>query len=339
MLFQKRFVDRHKMIKKNVVIPNNTQHKDVSSQQRIFRYTLLHMVIGILGFGEIGKALHAILSNQSTLTLKCWDKNADILPHQEPLSTMIPSCDVLFVCVPTWLVRSALQEIHRFLKPEAILVSLSKGFEKETCARVDKLFTNICQADHAFVFLGGPMIAEELIAGTKSRAIASSLHTEALNTVVSFFSHTNLTVESSDDLEGVITAASLKNIYALGIGIGDGLNIGSNGHGVLISKAIREMMHIVVAHGGRAESALGLAGLADLVATAQSPNSTNYTTGVRFARGQPPLRGSEAINTIPCIATTMKDMLDDLPLLKAIHAIVIDHADAATSIESILSTP
>ena len=297
------------------------------------------MVVGILGFGEIGKALHAVLQNQPNITLKCWDKNADILPHQEPLATMIPGCDILFVCVPTWLIRSALQEIHHFLKPEAILVSVSKGFEKETCTRVDKLFTNICQSDHPFVFLGGPMIAEELIAGTKSRAIVSSTSPEALNTVFTLFEHSILTVETSDDLEGIVTAASLKNIYALGIGIGDGLNIGSNGHGVLISKAIREMMHIVVAHGGRAESALGLAGLADLVATAQSPNSTNYTTGVRFARGLPPLHGSEAMNTIPCIATTMKDMLDDLPLLKAIHNIVTNSADAAKNIEAILSTP
>lgn len=297
------------------------------------------MIVGILGFGEIGKALHAVLSNQPTITLKCWDKNADILPHQEPLATMIPNCDVLFICVPTWLVRSALQAIHRLLKPNTILVSVSKGFEKETCTRVDKLFTAICQADHAFVFLGGPMIAEELIAGTKSRAVASSAHPEALRAVASLFAHTNLAVESSDDLEGVVTAASLKNIYALGIGIGDGLNIGSNGHGILIAKAIKEMMRIVVANGGQAESALGLAGLADLVATAQSPNSTNYTTGVRLARGQPPSRGSEAINTIPCIVTTVKDILDDLPLLKAIHSVVVDHTDAAASIDAILSTP
>lgn len=321
------------------MMDNNTQNEGVSSQQRVFRYTLLYMIVGVLGFGEIGKAIHAVLKNQPNTTLKCWDKNADIVPNQEPLATMVPSCDVLFVCVPTWLVRSALQEIHRFLKPEAILVSVSKGFEKETCTRVDKLFATIPQSDHAFVFLGGPMIAEELLAGTKSRAVAASTHFEALNTIVALFEHSTLFVEASDDLEGVVTAASLKNIYALGIGIGDGLNIGSNGHGILMSKAIQEMMHIVVAHGGRAESALGLAGLADLVATAQSPNSTNYTTGIRLARGQPPLHGSEAINTIPCIATTMKDLLDDLPLLKAIHAIVVNHANAAISINAILSTP
>jgi glycerol-3-phosphate dehydrogenase (NAD(P)+) len=297
------------------------------------------MTIGILGFGEMGKALNAVLASNTDIARKCWDKNADILPQQEPLTTMIPSCDVLFVCVPTWLVRSALQEVHHLLKPEAILVSLSKGFEKETCTRVDKLFATVCQADHAFVFLGGPMIAEELVAGTKSTAIATSTHPESLAAIAKLFENTTLSVEINDDVEGIITAASLKNIYALGIGIGDGLNIGSNGHGILIAKAAREMMHLVVAHGGRAESALGLAGLADLVATAQSPNSTNYTTGIRLARNQPPLRGSEAMNTIPCIATTMIDILDDLPFLKAIHDIVVKHAPASESLAAILSTP
>ncbi len=293
------------------------------------------ITIGILGFGEIGKALHHILSAQKELVIDAWDKNADILPNQRPLSEFVPICDVIFVCVPTWLIRSALHSIHRLLKDEAILVSLSKGFEKETCTRVDHLFGNFC-VDHPLVFIGGPMIAEELIASTPSQGIASSLNPEALSTVVKLFEGSTLTIESSDDFEGVVTAASLKNVYALGIGIGDGLNLGSNGHGILVSMAVQEMMHIVVANGGRAESALGLAGLADLVATTQSPNSTNYTTGIRFARGLPPLRGSEALNTIPCIITSMKDLLDDMPLLKALHAIVVDGKDPTATMKAVL---
>jgi len=302
------------------------------------RYTSQYMnTVGILGYGEIGKAIHTVLLQNSTLTIHCWDKNIDILPNQKPLKEIIPTCDVLFVCIPTWLLRSALREIERLLNPETILVSLSKGFEKETCTRIDALFQNVAKINNPLVFLGGPMIAEEIIAGTRTIAVAASNNESARNTVGALFSGTTVSVETSDDFEGVITAASLKNIYALGLGISDAFNLGANAHGILITQALREMMHVVVSHGGRAESALGVAGLADLIATAQSPNSTNYTTGIRFARGLAPLRGSEALNTLPCITKTMGSVIADLPFLSAIEAIVLHKADPEKTIKTLIS--
>lgn len=293
--------------------------------------------VGILGYGEIGRAIDVVLSKNTNITIVRWDKNIDILPNQPALSAMIPVCDVLFVCIPTWLVRSALQGIHDLLKPETIVVSVSKGFEKESCTRVDDLFRAIIGDTNPVVFLGGPMIAEELIAGSQTKAIAASSDERARTMMQELFAGTAIGLETSDDFEGVITSASLKNIYALGLGICDALNLGANVHGVFLAQSAREMMHVVVSHGGRGETALGLAGLADLVATSQSPNSTNYTTGVRFARGLEPLRGSEALNTLPCVVKTMTNVIADLPFLRAIHAIVIDGAEARSTMLKLLA--
>lgn len=293
--------------------------------------------VGILGYGEIGKAIHAVLSQNSVLTIHCWDKNIDIIPNQKPLKEIIPLCDVIFICIPTWLLRSALREIEPLLKPTTILVSMSKGFEKETCTRIDALFQDVAKLHNPLVFLGGPMIAEEVVTGTRTRAVAASNSESARNTIETLFSGTTVSIETSDDFEGVITAASLKNIYALGLGIADAFNLGANAHGVLITQALREMMHVVVTHGGRAESALGVSGLADLIATAQSPNSTNYTTGIRFARGLPPLRGSEALNTLPCITKTMSAVIADLPFLRTIESIVLHKANPEESMKTLIS--
>lgn len=279
--------------------------------------------IVILGYGEIGKALHGILLPQPNLTISCWDKNSDILPHQSTLANIIPTCDVLFACVPTWTTRSALQEIRSFLNPRTIVVSLSKGFEKETCQRVDTLFPQNLPNHNPFVFLGGSMIAEEIVAGLAAIGVAASESKEASQTVASLFKNTSLVVSQSKDLTGVVLAASCKNIYALGLGICDGLNMGSNIHGALVSQAAQEMMNIISKIGGISETALGPAGLGDLVATSQSVNSTNYTTGIRFAQGLAPTRGSEALNTIPCIVKIPNINLKELPFLKAIYNIVV----------------
>lgn len=297
----------------------------------------MQRTIGILGFGEIGKAIHHVLTANTELTLQCWDKNVDIIRHQLPLESFVPTCDVIFLCVPTWLIRSATQSIRNFLKPGTIIVSVSKGFEKETCTRVDHLLIELLDKKmNPFVFIAGPMIAEELMTSTPTHAMVVSNDKHAQEIIMDLFAPTTLTMSPSDDLEGIITAASLKNIYALGLGIGDAVNLGANAHGVLITQAIREMMLIISAQGGDAMSAITVAGIGDLVATAQSPNSTNYTTGVRLARGEAPLRGGEAVNTLPCIAHMMKNEWEHLPFMQAINEIVLNKANPTEKISQVI---
>ncbi len=282
----------------------------------------------ILGYGEFGKAIHHLLLPQTDVTVTCWDKNSDIIPEQHPLQTIIPTCDVLFVCVPTWTTRSALQSIHPFLNPKTIVVSPSKGFEKETCRRVDTLFPQNLPNHNPFVFLGGPMIAEEILAGLPAIGVAASTSVDARSVVATLFDRTPLVVCQTDDLAGAVLAAALKNIYALGLGICDGLQMGSNIHGALVAQATREMMHMIETIGGNPQTAFGPAGLGDLVATAQSANSTNYTTGTRFAQNLKPVRGSEALNTIPCIVNIPGVVLADIPFLRSIYGVVVEKSPA-----------
>lgn len=289
----------------------------------------------VLGYGEFGKAIHHLLLPQTDITVTCWDKNSDIIPEQHTLQSIIPTCDVLFICVPTWTSRSALQSVRPFLKPSTIVVSPSKGFEKETCHRVDTLFPQNLPNHNPFVFLGGPMIAEEISAGLAAVGIAASTSADARNTVARLFENTPLVVCQTDDISGAVLAAALKNIYALGLGICDGLNMGSNIHGALVSQAAQEMMHMMKTVGGSPNTALGPAGLGDLVATAQSANSTNYTTGIRFAQGLKPVRGSEALNTIPCIVNIPGIVLSELPFLQTVYQTVVERKPAK---EAMLST-
>ncbi len=290
----------------------------------------------ILGYGEIGKAIHHLLLPQENLTISCWDKNGDILPHQSTLANILPTCDILFVCVPTWTVRSALQGIRQYLTPKTIIVSPSKGFEKETCNRVDTLFPQNLPLNNPFVFLGGPMIAEEILANQAAIGVAASISADARQTVALLFQTTSLVIHQTDDVAGAVITAACKNIYALGLGICDGLSMGSNIHGALVSQAAQEMMALSSLVGGNAMTALGPAGLGDLVATAQSANSTNYTTGIRFAQGLKPLRGSEAMNTIPCLINIPNLSLDSVPFLQAIHNIVVMKIDPKQEMLNVL---
>lgn len=172
------------------------------------------------------------------------------------------------------------------------------------------------------------MIAEEILAGLPAIGVAASTSVDARSVVATLFDRTPLVVCQTDDLAGAVLAAALKNIYALGLGICDGLQMGSNIHGALVAQATREMMHMIETIGGNPQTAFGPAGLGDLVATAQSANSTNYTTGTRFAQNLKPVRGSEALNTIPCIVNIPGVVLADIPFLRSIYGVVVEKSPA-----------
>jgi len=66
----------------------------------------------------------------------------------------------------------------------------------------------------------------------------------------------------------------LKNIYALLLGMADGLGTTDNRKGYLTAKATNEMADIIEILGAKKETAFSVAGLGDLVATGFSECST-----------------------------------------------------------------
>ena len=93
-------------------------------------------------------------------------------------------------------------------------------------------------------------------------------------------------VEISNDLIGVEVGGVLKNIYALGFGLLDGLNHGSpNLKAAFVTMALREMKEIAGAMGAKKETMEGLAGLGDLGTTGFSSDSHNRKLGESLAQG------------------------------------------------------
>jgi glycerol-3-phosphate dehydrogenase (NAD(P)+) len=84
---------------------------------------------------------------------------------------------------------------------------------------------------------------------------------------------------------GAELAGAFKNIIALGTGMLDGMNMGKNVQAMLITRGLREMIYIGKAMGADSRAFLGTAGIGDLIATATSPKSRNYSVGYRMGKG------------------------------------------------------
>lgn len=288
--------------------------------------------IAIIGYGELGMAIHRSLKNKKDLIVDVWDKKS----QKEKLEGVVLSAKVIFMCVPSWCLREALMAIEEYLSEEALVICLSKGIEANTSKTVDVVLEEVFGLKRAYAVLSGPMLAEELMDGKNGFGVLASRSKKAFPVVSDIFSETNLKIEYSNDLRGVALCGVLKNIYALGLGICDGLNLGSNTKGKLTIEAISEMVEIIDLLGGKKESALNTAGAADLITTAFSNFSRNREVGEILAKTGVCCLESEGYKSTSALINILGKKSSKFPFLTAIKLIILDNADPAGSFSDLL---
>jgi glycerol-3-phosphate dehydrogenase (NAD(P)+) len=137
------------------------------------------------------------------------------------------------------------------------------------------------------------------------------------------FAGTRLRIETSDDVPGVVWSAILKNVYAIGLGMTEGLGWGANARGWFVAKAVEEAGGILEDLGGRRETFHGTAGVGDMVATGFSPHSKNRTLGEHWAKTGKAPHESEGQISLPQLLQTLGRRASKYPVLMALKATLI----------------
>ena len=221
--------------------------------------------------------------------------------------------------------------------PDVPILSVSKGFLESRGGRMDRIDHVVAEAigrPLRFVHAAGPAKAMEIargvltwmfFAGNDAPHCKEALMDEALQ------------IETSKDLAGAEICSALKNAYATGLGIWDGL-VGKDAHNAraaCFTQAICEMAHLVAVGGGNRETVFGAAGLGDLHVTAAG--GRNRAFGERIGAGKKAQAVADEMRTAgeltegyAAIQTAWQFAREhdvgDLPLLKALHAVVWDDA-------------
>jgi glycerol-3-phosphate dehydrogenase (NAD(P)+) len=287
------------------------------------------MKVAIIGAGEIGQAIAHVISSYSAADIILWDKDESKIPDQPDLKDLVPTADTVFMCIPSWAMRAGLTEIKEAnLNPRAFIISIAKGVERETNQTRDQVIDEAVP-NQIFAVLGGPLLAEEITAdmagmgvlATGSQSLADSAHT--------LFSQSRVKLEDSADVRGVAVAGVLKNVYALGLGMVAGLNLGHNFRGWFVRQALSEMRQAIMALGGQGETAYGSAGAGDLIATGFSSDSSNYQTGKDLAEQGSTEKKSEGYVSLPQVLELLGDTANKLKLMQAVKEVVIENKSPA----------
>ncbi len=289
----------------------------------------------ILGAGEIGIAIGKVLEEKDH-SIQLWDKDPKRVPDQESLESIIPSADVIFLCIPSFAIRPAVSELTELLAPDTIVVCLAKSIEADTKLSMDEVLVDILPEGQPIVVLAGPLLGEELESGAGGIAVVASRSDSARAAISELFSGTSVAIETTEDVHGAALCGVVKNIYAMGVGAAHGLSWGDNKKGWLAGKSMCEMLFIVHKLGGRKETVCGASGFGDFIATGFSDFSGHHAFGVQLAQGVDCERNKEGCRALPSILEMLGSDTRELPLLLALNRSIIQGEPINEALESIL---
>ncbi len=241
--------------------------------------------IAIIGFGKLGKSLANILRvKENSLEIAAWDVVATGDPRQkQTCEEAVKNASVVFFVVPSAFFGESVNNAAPHVSNKSVVVSCTKGLDgKSGLLPISILEKSLPKNTNAV--LSGPMLSEELESNLPTKATLSSRKTKELERVREIFRNTSLELEICGDPVGVSWWGILKNIYALGFGLSDGLGLGSNFRSCLALQAVKEIQLIVKSQKGKTESVFSYAGLSDFLATGFSSKSRNYSYGFNFLK-------------------------------------------------------
>jgi glycerol-3-phosphate dehydrogenase (NAD(P)+) len=189
----------------------------------------------------------------------------------------------------------------------------------------------------------GPSHAEEVARQLPTAVVLSGGEAPRAARVQGALSTNWLRIYTNDDQIGTEYAAALKNILAIAAGMCDGLGLGDNTKGALLTRGLAEISRLGVALGGRAETFYGLSGVGDVITTCLSHHSRNRALGERVAKGESLAAALAAIDqTVEGVATvrTTVALAEEngikMPISRQVLAVLDEAKDPSHAIDELM---
>jgi glycerol-3-phosphate dehydrogenase (NAD(P)+) len=197
------------------------------------------------------------------------------------------SSGIVIFAVPIQALREVVKIFARSLDGK-VIVNAGKGLERNSlCRPTQVIVEELALESDAVCALSGPNLAAEIVAGQPAATVVAARDSTACEVVRIALMSPQFRVYTSRDIIGVEMGGALKNIIAIGAGIGDGLGAGDNAKAAFLTRGIAEIARLGIACGAEPLTFAGLSGIGDLIATCASPLSRNNRVGRELARGRP----------------------------------------------------
>ena len=210
----------------------------------------------------------------------------------------LAGADMVVCAAPSFAVRATGRKLAPYLRSDSILVSVSKGLERETNLRMSEVLQEETSCICKVVALSGPSHAEEVGIRLPTGCVAACPDRAAARFVQDAFMNEYFRIYTSYDIVGVELSGALKNIIALSCGICDGLGYQDNTKALLMTRAMAEITRLGEQLGGTRRTFGGLAGMGDLIVTCTSMHSRNHRAGILIGQGKSAREAMEEVGAV-----------------------------------------
>jgi glycerol-3-phosphate dehydrogenase (NAD(P)+) len=198
--------------------------------------------------------------------------------------------EVVVLANPAQANRAILRKIKPWLLSRAKLLVVSKGIELKTFALMsDVVKEEVPRHFKTVAYLSGPSFASELAEQKITIVSLASRDLHVARELQQLLATDYFRPYITRDIVGVQVGGAVKNVIAVASGIVAGLNEGENAKAALITRGLAEISRLGICLGANQETFMGSAGLGDLLLTASSEHSRNYSFGLAIGRGRKPL--------------------------------------------------
>lgn len=238
---------------------------------------------------------------------------------------------LLVSCLPSRFVLPVLQPVAGLQDASVPVVNMGKGMHPGTGQTIMQMLAQLFPGCR-LAMLCGPSLANEMVHGVNTVLVAASTDSQLPLEIKAVFDTDRITVMPSVDMAGVELAAIFKNAYAAGLGfVSAAGRPGRNLVGAFLTCALMEMCRVGQGLGADASTFYGYAGLGDLLATALSDKSHNFTFGKMVGDGMTLAQVQDAMGILPEGINTLQGLLAlarekglDLPLANLLHEAFFD---------------
>ena len=319
------------------------------------------MKTAVVGSGAWGTAL-AIRLCKNGHDVTMWTFEKDLIPQMENerLNIRLPGavlpeglkisgdyacvqgCKLVVMASPSFPIRSVCRGIAPYLDEDAVVVSVTKGIEKDTLLRMSQVVEE--ETHRPVVVLTGPSHAEEVALDVPTGCLAACENKALAEMVQDAFMSDTFRIYTSPDAAGAELGAALKNVIALCAGVTDGLGCGDNTKAMLMTRGLTEMARLGISLGANKDTFAGLAGVGDLIVTCTSMHSRNRRAGILIGQGK---SVDEAMKEVGAVVEGYyaaeaayelgKRQGVDMPITTAAYQVLYEGRSAAEAVRELLS--
>jgi glycerol-3-phosphate dehydrogenase (NAD(P)+) len=319
--------------------------------------------VAVVGAGAFGTALAAVAARAGRkVTLFARDpeqvagmretrrndralKGFRLDPAIRPTATLADAAaaQAVLLAVPMQATRAVAQALTLVLPPRVPVVCCAKGIERASALFVTDLVSDLMPANPATV-LSGPSFAADIAAGLPTAVTLAARDALLAQALAGALGSPGFRIYHSDDPRGVEIGGAAKNVLAIAAGVLVGRGLGESARAALVTRGFAEMRRFGEAYGARAATLMGLSGLGDLLLTCSSPQSRNFSLGLRLGGGASVAEASggrlaEGAATASALMELAKARGVEMPISGMVDALLNGWVTVDGALEALLARP